>query len=56
MLNPATVPPDIHADEVSLVRPVRHQDPLERSPRDGDLHVQKFRAWCTCETCRGASG
>ena len=56
MLNPATVPADIRADEVSLVG--RYAIKIRWSDRHatGINTFQTLRAWCACETCRGASG
>jgi DUF971 family protein len=56
MLNPATVPPDIRADEVSLVG--RYAIKIRWSDRHatGIYTFQKLREWCACEACRGAGG
>ncbi len=56
MLSPATVPPDLRADEVSLVG--RYAIKIRWSDRHatGIYTFQKLREWCACETCRGAGG
>ena len=56
MLDPASVPPDIRASEISLVGRYAVKVRWSDGHSTGIYTFRKLREWCACDACQRAAG